>query len=520
MANLDLIKENVELQIQIGRGSNIAEPIKEEYLISDTLPDVSRILSVDVDRKITRAEVQDNRVAIEADVKFSIIYLSEDEEGTSVNTAVYNNKLSNFIDILGAEQGMFCNVECELEHINPTLVNERKINIEAIFNCSTEVFSQNEFNFVKSVDNRSDIQIIKKIETIDKCIFSGRKRISDKATIEVSMDKSEVNKIIKFDYLLHKKEARVLDGKIKYSCYINVDIIYKANDSRELFFLNKDIFVSDEEDIDVINSDQCIDFDFKVITANYDIRESDLGEKRIVDLNFDIEANSKVSKIEEIEVVEDAYSPERTLDLIKENGEFEIRLGSGNSESITKDNIKPDGDEPIHIISVTGKIVNIENNIVGSIINVNGILRVKCIYKSANVEIGYDNYEMDLPFTSSIEISGLNNSMNAKINATLENLEASIEAGTIAVKGVISFNAKATYKEKKEYIHSIEETDDVESKKKASVVIYVVQPNDTLWKLAKKYKTTMDSIAKVNSIDMNDEIHIGTKLIIPGRAII
>lgn len=520
MANLDLIKENIELQVQVGKGSNIADPIKEEYLIPDTLPDVARILSVDVDRKITKAEVQDGGVAIDADIKFSIIYLSEEEDGRGVNTAVYNNKLSNFIDILGAEQGMLCNVECELEHTNQSLANERKINVEAIFNCSAEVFKQEEFNFVKSVDNRADIQTVKKTETVDKCIYTGKKKITDKSMIEVSMDKNEVDRILKFNYLLHKKEVRVLDGKIKYSCYVNVDVIYKAAETRELYLLNKDVFISDEEDVEVVNSDYDVDFDFNVISAQYDVKQNDLGEDRVIDLTFDIEANTKVSKLEEVEVIEDAYSPEINLELVKERSEFEIKLGEGNSEAITRDNIKPDGDEPVHIISTTGKIINIETEIVGSNVNVMGTLRVKCIYKSANSEVGYESSEMDLPFTASVEIPGLTNGMKAKVNATLETLEASVEAGTIAVKGIISFNAKASYNEMKEYIHSVEETDEPVEKKKASIIIYVVQSGDTLWKLAKKYKTTMEGIAKANSIDLNEELPIGTKLIIPGRAVI
>lgn len=520
MANLDLIKENIELQIQIGKGSNIADPIKEEYLISDTLPDVAKILSVDVARKITKAEVQDGRVAIDADVKFSIIYLSEEEDGRSVNTAVYNNKLSNFIDILGAEQGMLCNVECELEHINPVLVNERKINVEAVFKCSGEVFEQEEFNFVKSVDNRSDIETIKKNEIVNKCIYTGKKTISDKATMEVSMDKSEVDKVLKFDYLIHKKDIKLLDGKIKYSCYLKVDLMYKPADNRELYFLNKDIFISAEDDVDVVNSDHDVDFDFKVVGINHDIKQNDLGEDRIIDLNFEVEANTKVSKLEEIEVIEDAYSPERNLELIKERSDFEIRLGEGTTEAIAKDNIKVDGDEPIQVISSTGKIINLNTEIVGNNVSVTGTLRVKCLYKSANSAVGYDSLEEDLPFTASIEIPGLQPGMKASVNATLESLESVIEAGTIAVKGIVSFNAKASYKQAKEYIHSIEENDEAIGKKKASVIVYVVQSGDTLWALAKKYKTTMDAIAKANGIELNEDLPIGTKLIIPGRAII
>ena len=54
---------------------------------------------------------------------------------------------------------------------------------------------------------------------------------------------------------------------------------------------------------------------------------------------------------------------------------------------------------------------------------------------------------------------------------------------------------------------------------KASVIIYSVDKGDTLWKLAKKYNTTIEELVKINDIENPEIIIIGQKLIIPGRAI-
>lgn len=520
MANLDLIKENVELQIQVGENSN-DDIVREEYLISDTLPDVSDILSVDVDKKIIKTEVIDGRVAIEADIRYSIIYLSDEEDGKGVNNVVYKSKLSNFIDILGAEQGMFCNVECELEHINASLINERKINVEAYFRSKANVYKNEEFEFVQSVENRADIQTIKKVENVDKSIYASSKNISYTSDLKINMDKSQIDKVVKFDYLLHKKDVKLYDDKVLYSCYAKVNLVYKAEDSRELYLLEDDIFISDEEDVVGVSSDLNCDFDFTVINADYAVAQDDLGEDRIINISFDVKADVKVSKSEEIEVIEDAYSPEKDLSLIKEKSVFNIRLGCGYTEAIAKDNVKLEDDEPISVLSSKGEIIAIDSEIKDGSVNIEGTLKVNCLYKSSNDEKEYGSKEVDLPFVANIEIPGLTEDMEVAIKGNLESLQAVIEAGTIAVKGILSFNAKASYKEEKEYINTIEENEDSEiPKKKASVTIYVVESGDTLWKLAKKYNTTMDAIASANSMDLNDILEIGMKLIIPGRALI
>ena len=48
-----------------------------------------------------------------------------------------------------------------------------------------------------------------------------------------------------------------------------------------------------------------------------------------------------------------------------------------------------------------------------------------------------------------------------------------------------------------------------------SMVIYFVKPGDSLWKIAKKFGSTVEEIARVNGIDVADKINIGKQLFIP-----
>ena len=63
------------------------------------------------------------------------------------------------------------------------------------------------------------------------------------------------------------------------------------------------------------------------------------------------------------------------------------------------------------------------------------------------------------------------------------------------------------------------ESENGRAESEASVIIYSVDKGDTLWKLAKKYNTTIEELVKINDIENPEIIIIGQKLIIPGRAI-
>ena len=49
------------------------------------------------------------------------------------------------------------------------------------------------------------------------------------------------------------------------------------------------------------------------------------------------------------------------------------------------------------------------------------------------------------------------------------------------------------------------------------IVLYIARSGDTVWKVAKKYRTTIDDIKKINEIELGKEIKPGTKLLIVAK---
>ena len=54
-----------------------------------------------------------------------------------------------------------------------------------------------------------------------------------------------------------------------------------------------------------------------------------------------------------------------------------------------------------------------------------------------------------------------------------------------------------------------------EKEPSSSIIIYFVQPDDTLWSISKKYKTSIEKISTLNSVSRSSQLSPGTKLLIP-----
>lgn len=54
-----------------------------------------------------------------------------------------------------------------------------------------------------------------------------------------------------------------------------------------------------------------------------------------------------------------------------------------------------------------------------------------------------------------------------------------------------------------------------EERDPAVITYYVTQEGDSPWKIARRYKITVDSLMKANKLESKDELRPGSKLLIP-----
>jgi len=516
---MELVRENIECEQLLGENS-IDTVVRADYVVPDTHPDVVEILMLDAKPCIVNKEVMQDKVFIEGQVEYNIMYLAKEEDKYGIYNITYASKFSNTIDVLGAGNRMQCEAECYVEHMEKMIINERKIGVEGIIKLKCEVYKNYEFQIVKDVIGVQDMQLLKNPGTIDKIVGTVGQDLIAKSHIEIPKDKPQIGAVIKCDIMLHKREVRVYEGKVQASAFARVELLYRGKDSREVSFIEDDVFINKEADVDGVDSTMECFSDFRVDAMNVDIKEDDLGENRIVDLEAVVKANTKVMSKNEMDMIEDAYSPTMMLDMAKKNYELNVMHGYSSNEAIVKGNIEmaPGMPKPQEVVMVTGKVSITDKKIVEDKVVIEGLLNVEVMYR-VDDEKYLETAVEEMPFASTIEIPGAKIDMHSVTKAALENIEAVLEGNSIAIKGVVNVTARVNYLTNKEFLVDIVPQEGELPKKMASVTIYVVQSGDTLWKIAKRYYTTVEALTKVNELDDFSPLRHGQKLIIPGRAI-
>ncbi|NLK94323.1 MAG: DUF3794 domain-containing protein [Clostridiales bacterium] len=519
MTNIDIIKENIQFQ-KLVKYDLSTIILQNEYLIPDTQPDVQEIMMVDTKPIITGQKIMNDKIIIEGNIEYTIIYIPRDDNEI-LNSVKYSEKFTSFADIVNGDNNISFESECKVEHIEAHIMNERKIQIDGVMNVTYEIFKTRNFDFVKDIENSNNIQVLKKQDTINRLISSKEFEVLSKSVIRIGMDKPQVFKILNTSLTLHKKDIKVGEDKIYFTCYCKVKILYLGAESKEVISIEDDVFLSKEEEMIGAYSEMTSYASYGIKNSEIQLEDDDLGEARIINTEFLLAALVKVFSMDNVEIMKDAYSTKHTLNLNKKVHEIELLKGIQSTESIIKDNIYiKEGDIPPENIVVTlGNVLITEKNVLDGKVVVEGVLKANILYKTSREERFFGNIQGDIPFTIAVDMPFVTSKMSASANCTLENIEAAIEVNTIAIRGTVSLSVKVCCEEEKEFIEDVIESEEEIKTKKASVTIYVVGNGDTLWKLAKRFNTTVEELVKINNIEDENVINPGEKLIIPGRAI-
>lgn len=526
MSQIDVIKEVVHYE-QLLRENSSNHVLKGEYLIRDSqYPDMKEVLGIDAKANITNKEVLGDKLMIEGSLSYIVFYLPKDEtilddSVNKIHSVIFTDKFANYLDLNNDEHSVWSDVGCEIEHIEANWMNERKVGIDGVMTLRWQVYKNGEFEYVKDVEGVEDVQVLEKEESITT--LKGEKEIDlmGKTIIKVTMDKPEIDEVLKCSINIHKKEVKLVEDKLYIGFYCNVKILYKAKETRELCTLEDDVYLSKEEEFPGINQDMLATLELRVKDYDCHVETDDLGECRILNVEFMIKGKVRVYSKENLEMLKDGYSNNINLELIKKPKTFGDVIGLVNTNVMVKDNIKlADDKERIdRIVVCYGSPMILDKTIEGERVKIEGVVKLSIIYRIVGEELNYGIMHEEIPFASDTDIKGYKKDSNCVAKVNLENLDTVVEGNTIGVRGNLGLEIKASIDRTMDCVVDILEGEAQNVEKKASITIYVIGLNDTLWDLAKKYNTTMEELRRLNNLDEDSEVESGDKLIISGRAI-
>ncbi len=506
--DIDVSKEQISVNKMVCEKKEIVF-VEEDMIVPDSKPDILNAINLSGNVCIYKKEITEEKVKIDGCVNTYIMYLPDSNED---NLRGLNAKLefSQAVAISECKEGMQAQISVEIKDLECKVLNGRKINVRAGLEMKIKIYSNEEIEIISGINNIDDIQTLDKSFEVNSLVGNGSARVYVKDTLNIDQN-DEIAEILKAEVNLEDCDIKISYNKILSKCEANVKIMYLTEDNRVNTVKGKipavgfiDMPNVSEENICEINNE-----------INNIIVRPNVSEEHSIYVEIEIETSCTAYEKREIALIQDLYSPSQNLDFTQKRINTSAnKIKKIKNFSITSKTNIPD--------LVDGNLLDVEvlcainkEQKTKSKILYEGEMTVNFIFSNNNGNV--NSKVSKIPFEFSIENPSEDENVNieTKLNIIGKNFDVKSNGDvdcTIDVEASIEFIQNTN-------INIIDDIkivdDDADSGDYDSLIIYIVQKGDSLWKIAKSHRSTVDDIARVNGIEDPNLIQVGQKIYIP-----
>lgn len=512
---IELVKDLLKMEDLIGE-NNVQAIIEGDILAPDTKPDIMVVTAVDGDIQVRDVEIREDQIFVGGSLKFKVLYTSQQGEDP-LYTIDSSTDFKQDIQILGLSPGMKAEIAAEIEHIDYTLNNERKIGIRAIINFRAKAIEERTIEITRDVVEAEDIELLTENFQYTDIIATRACEILVRDAIELGDTGLEIREVLKCTSVVLENESKLTDGKVIVGGNLLLEILYLAEEDNSLNTVKAQIPFTHFVEIPQVYDGMDYTIRMGVEGLDSTIRENINGENKVIEVESNIKIDVAVMETRDVDLIVDAYSPSRQLNLHKNEISIRKSLKIPPSQVLLKENIDIYNNPPIdQVISLTIKPIVMNYNFFEGKIIIEGVLAASMIYISRDGIQPINNYMGDIPFRHHLEMEDRGKPVELDIKLLVQDLDYSkINEEQVEVRVNLASICEANSIGLMNIVSHIEEAEEeLDISKRPSLTIYFFQEGDSLWKIAKKYKTRVENIILSNNIEDMEDIKVGDQILI------
>ncbi|WP_312812622.1 SPOCS domain-containing protein [Sedimentibacter sp.] len=495
--------------------SNSTEVLLEnEFTIPDNAPNIEKIVSTEGKARINGVTVSDGSVTVEGEVVYNIIYRSNDEE-ILVYSITDTIPFTEEIAFPDAREGMTAHVDAILDYMDSDSPAEKTYSIKAVIVLDTELANNHPVTFVSNLESDGSFQAkTRNIKYTDE-VNSLSEEVNINDAVELNKGSDEIAKVLKADSEVYITSIDVLDEKMLVEGICKVAFLYSENNN-----LNSTGYVSEEFpfthyiEAKNLSEDMLRDVNISLNDMTYKVAENYDNELKLIEFDLSFMINANLFDTVEKNIITDCYSTEYVLDLESE------KVNLTSISDIMNKTVKYDNSfdvvtgtiKDIYTVDISPKVS--EKKVVDNKYIIDGFMDMNILYLNGDIN-KIDKAYASLPFTASFDLK--DNEAKSEIDSDITITKSgAYRKGSNSVIVNCDINVCMKLKDKDEItvISNITETTPIDRSKMPSLVFRVVQPNESIWDIAKNYNLSINYLKEINNLPEDNEVAAGSKIII------
>ena len=511
-------------------------PLEEDINVSDSRPDVGRLVFTHGRIKIDEIKTGMNKIWVKGKLLFQVLY---EAEGKDSGMAGMEGELPFMEEIYMEHVESQDRVICEsmLEDMRVNMINSRKLSVQAVISlrprveelvetkvCTgiADVRMQTSKNGISSIEGEQ-LEYRRKQQEYLETITCKRDLLRIHEESRVGSALPAVGSLLWKSIEVTQVDFKPLEEKLAVSGEMTVFLVYTEDVSGKINWFEAVIPFSGNVECQSCREGMIADVSYDVGHEEIIIRDDADGEARMIGIELALELEMKLLCKEEAQVIADVYGVSCEVDTITQKSLMrKLHQDMYVEEKFTHNTrLEEAQPRPLQICHSDARL-EIENCSFGEDEIVwKGTIQVRALYLSEEGE-GFHTLEDSVPFQMTRQVLGMQKrgkdfmEQSYSLQSQLKQLHVSLKDGNqIEWRGVIQIHMPLYDANQEEMLQEIEigELDIQKLEKLPGFAIYFVKKGDTLWQIGKKYYVSVEKIKEMNQLT-SDEIKPGDRLLI------
>ncbi len=503
---VDTIKENLCVNKLVATKKELIM-VEGDMIVPDSKPDILNTICTSGVVCIYKKEVQNDKIRIDGNINTYIMYMADDTQDR-VRGLSTSLDFSESVQVANSQEGMTCKLNANLKSIEAKVINGRKVGIKAVVEVEIKLYSNEDVQIINSLQDADNVRMLKEDLMVNSLVGTGDTKIYAKDTIKID-GADNLAEILKAQVCICDKDIKVSYNKILAKSEAEIKIMYLTEDNR-INKITARVPVVGFIDIPNVTEDNICDVDYEI--RNIVLKPNSIEEHSIyVEIEIGVMAN--VYEEKQISLIQDLYSPSEIMEFNKKKITVLTNKRTTKETMQIREKVMLEGMENRSIIDVDVQPVIEKETKTKNRIVYEGELQLKFILSNSDLQV--DTRTAKIPFDYAISDLVDGENMNSNMAIEVANQDFIVQDGGAVTANLDLLVNADTYRNTNMSIIDEIQTNGEREAEDYSILMYIVKKDDTLWKIAKRFGSTIDDIVRVNGIEDENRIDVGQKLFIP-----
>ena len=498
--------------------------IQGDMIVPDSKPDILSTINTSGNVSIYKKEVMEGKIKIDGNILAYIMYLADSNAESTSNRNVANSTessartdnirglntnldFSETFNIPELESGMNVDMSPSIKLIECKVINGRKIGIKVTLEIRMKVYSKETVEIITDLNDKN-IQVLSKKMKINSLLGDGSAKASVKENISIP-NTDNLAEILNIKINLVDKDIKISYNKVLAKSEVEIKMVYLTEEGRICTTRSRVPLVGFIDMPNIKEENIC---ETAYMIKNTIIKPNAIEEHSVY-IEMEVEISCMVYEEREIQMIQDMYCPGEKMNFDKTMVNTITNKQCKRNVCNIREKMNVPELETGEIVDVEiNPMINKENKLNGKII-FEGELDVNFIFTDRSA-VGINTKKVTIPFEQTVDEIDTTENCRAETNIETNAQEFLNQAGVVSANVDLNFETD-TYRNSAIPVINNITMEDEENLEDYSVIIYVVKSGDTLWKIAKRFGSTVDDIVRVNGMERPDKINIGEKIYIP-----